>query len=486
MSNNISIFENIKNKNNLNRTINILKDIKNKKRTIKKLLVNNSNIIIENKNYRSRNNRKPSILLEFEKGLEKTFFSLNGIISQQLPFFKKCLIQNQMKKNLKLKEKINAGKLTYYFLKENEEQLQSDKRNNNLHRKLIAVSNNYTIAIDKDDDLKKKSHKKIDKKKLYDSLFLNSLRKNKENSKNKNVLNTFDSNQSNNENNLENNEENFYNNTYYKSIIRKKLLIPKIKLYSLNHINKNNTHNSNSNNNNNVINISQTLNSMENTNQSSYFNNYMILNKTSRNRTMNKNNSGIFRAKTERKKTQKLSTHNKAYAFVLQQKLKFLNKKQNDIEQNLINIIDNNEFLKPLPTDFKKDVEVISGVKPKKKRAKGTGKEYVSKIKKIEGEKYKNNNRKRNNLYINEIFSKTTDNEDNNDLLNRAENIELRNKYLNSVEKNKKEEKLKDIMKDKKIRLKIKENMVHIQKKFYNMKIYKNKLYEEIKNYGNN
>ena len=203
MSNNISIFENIKNKYNLNQSLNILKDIKNKKRTIKKL-INNSNVIADN-NYRSRNNRKPSILLEFEKGLEKTFFSINGIISQQLPFFKKCLVKNELKKNLKLKEKINAGKLTYYFIKENEEQLQSDKRTNNLRRKLIAVSNNYTIGIDKDNDLKKKKYKKIDQKKLYDNLFMNSLRKNSDNSKNKIFLNTLDSNQSNIE---ENNDEN--------------------------------------------------------------------------------------------------------------------------------------------------------------------------------------------------------------------------------------------------------------------------------------
>ena len=478
MSNNISIFENIKNKYNLNQSLNILKDIKNKKRTIKKL-INNPNVIADN-NYRSRNNRKPSILLEFEKGLEKTFFSINGIISQQLPFFKKCLVKNELKKNLKLKEKINAGKLTYYFIKENEEQLQSDKRTNNLRRKLIAVSNNYTIGIDKDNDLKKKKYKKIDQKKLYDNLFMNSLRKNSDNSKNKIFLNTLDSNQSNIE---ENNDENEFNNTYYKSIIRKKILIPKINLYSLNNNTNNTILNSN---NNNKINISQTLNSMENTNQSSYFNNNILLNKTSRNRTLNKNNSDFYNAKSERKKSQKITTHNKAYAFVLQQKIKFLNKKQNDIEQNLINIIDNNEFLKPLPVDFKKDVEVISGVKPKKKRAKGTGKEYVSKIKKIEGEKYKNNLRKRNKLFINEIFSKTVENDDNHDLLNRAENIELRNKYVNSVEKIKKEEKMRDKIKNIKIRLRLKENMNFINKKFYNMKIYKKKLFEEIKNFNNN
>ena len=274
-----------------------------------------------------------------------------------------------------------------------------------------------------------------------------------------------------------------YNNTYYKSIIRKKILIPKINLYSLNNNTNNTILNSN---NNNKINISQTLNSMENTNQSSYFNNNILLNKTSRNRTLNKNNSDFYNAKSERKKSQKITTHNKAYAFVLQQKIKFLNKKQNDIEQNLINIIDNNEFLKPLPVDFKKDVEVISGVKPKKKRAKGTGKEYVSKIKKIEGEKYKNNLRKRNKLFINEIFSKTVENDDNHDLLNRAENIELRNKYVNSVEKIKKEEKMRDKMKNIKIRLRLKENMNFINKKFYNMKIYKKKLFEEIKNFNNN
>ena len=484
MSDNISIFEKIKNKNNLNQSINILKNIKNRKRTIKKMF-KNSNSFNENPNYRSRNSRKPSILLEFEKGLEKTFFSLNGIISQQLPFFKKCLLTKQMKKNLKLKEKINAGKLTYYFLKENEEQLQSDKRRNNLRRKLIADSNNYTIGIDKDYDIKTKKYKKIDKNKLYENLFLNPVKKYKESLLKNNNYNTFDSNQSNNNNIPENNEENLFNKTYYKSIIRKKILVPKINLFHLNNNNNSNNNNDKNDNNKNIINYSQTVNSLENTNNSSYFNNYLILNKSSRNTNRNLTNQTLFKANTERKNNIRLSTHNKAYAFVLKQKINYLNEKQNGIEQKLINIIDNNEFLKPLPVEFKKDVEVISGYKPKNKKSKGTGKDYVSKIKKIEGQKYVNKIKKRNTNLINEIFSKTVSN-DNNDLLNRAENIELRNKYLNSIERNMKQEKLNNKKREEKIRLKIKENMNYINKKFYNIKIYKNKIFEEIKKFNKN
>ena len=414
---NISLFSELQTKQGfsnyykLNKNLNLLKNIKDKKTKIKKLIrITNE----KDKYYNSynNNNRKPSILLEFENNLKNTLFSKNGIVGEKIPFFKKCLADIELKKNTKLKEKINAGKLTYYFVKENENQLLSDKRKNFLKQRLIAFSNNYNISKDKDINLTlykqkvKLINNKVDLNKIYDDLYNNNKQKTK-NKININFMNNTLSLQK-----FNNINENYMNKSYQKTInIRKKILIPQLNINETNNIYNLRNNKFISNNNTTTDNQNSNENSKEfKSSKFSYFNNTLDnTTKYSNSKSFNNKNNNYINH----------SSNN------LQSKINKIYKKQKNMEKKLIKIIYKNDYLEPLSLGFQRDVEVISDYKIKKRRKqKNKIINFVNNIKKIEGD-YSNLNKKpRELLKISDNISKIKD----ENFLNIGKNI--KNIYL--------------------------------------------------------
>ena len=72
---------------------------------------------------------------------------------------KKKIRLDKIRKKLKLNEKIDAGALTYLFLKGNETQI--DLRRDILQRKALTRSTNFDIKLDKDIDLKQFVKEKV-------------------------------------------------------------------------------------------------------------------------------------------------------------------------------------------------------------------------------------------------------------------------------------------------------------------------------------
>ena len=454
---NISLFSELQNKQGfsnyckLNKNLNILKNIKDKKSKIKKLIRITNEKEKDKYNYIHNIKRKPSVLLEFEKNLKNTFFAKNGLIGEKLPYFNKYLNDMEFKKNTKLKEKINAGKLTYYFIKENENQLLTDKRNNFLKQRLMTFSNNYKISKDKDINLTlykqkgKLSNNKINLDKIFYDLYNNN---NKPKTKNNiNFINNTFSLRKFNNNNI---NENYINKSYQKKLdIRKKILIPNLNFNEINNIN-------NYRNNKFIFNNTTTDNSNSNGNskefKSSKFSNF---NNTLDN-SVKYSNSKSFNDKNIRYINQ--SSKN------LRNKINNIYKKQKNMEKKLIKIIYKNNYLEPLSIGFQKDVEVISDYKIKK-RKKPINKiiNFVDDIKKIEGD-YSNLNKKpRDLLIISDNISKIKD----ENFLNIGKNI--KNIYL-KLSDEKKYMELKEIQIQKNIKNKINNNINLINKKIFNIK----------------
>ena len=470
---NISLFSELQTKQGfsnyykLNKNLNLLKNIKDKKTKIKKLIrITNE----KDKYYNSynNNNRKPSILLEFENNLKNTLFSKNGIVGEKIPFFKKCLADIELKKNTKLKEKINAGKLTYYFVKENENQLLSDKRKNFLKQRLIAFSNNYNISKDKDINLTlykqkvKLINNKVDLNKIYDDLYNN----NKQKTKNKININFMNNTLS--LRKFNHIDENNVNKSYQKTInIRKKILIPQLNINESNNIYNLRNNKFISNNNTTTDNQNSNENSKEfKSSKFSYFNNTLDnTTKYSNSKSFNNKNSNYINH----------SSNN------LQSKINKIYKKQKNMEKKLIKIIYRNDYLEPLSLGFQRDVEVISDYKIKKRRKqKNKIINFVNNIKKIEGD-YSNLNKKpRELLKISDNISKIKD----ENFLNIGKNI--KNIYLKLSDEKKymeiKEEQIQKHIKDKMFK-----NIKFINKKIYNIKqqIKNNKNKNEYNYYDN-
>lgn len=140
-------------------SLNIISSIATKRCEIKKLIykkVGDIEII-------RRGERKPTSLVRLEEGMKTFFFGENGHVTSEFPSLKKKIRLDKIRKKLKLNEKIDAGALTYLFLKGNETQI--DLRRDILQRKALTRSTNFDIKLDKDIDLKQFVKEKVKEEK---------------------------------------------------------------------------------------------------------------------------------------------------------------------------------------------------------------------------------------------------------------------------------------------------------------------------------
>lgn len=125
----------------------IKKAIKEKVMTIKRLYLNNLGIP------KYLMTEKPLSLKKMEKGLQNYFFGRKGQLTNHFAFIRKEVYADERKKLVNLEKKIDTGPLTYYFLKENEDQYE--KRVNEVKKHKLKISANYIVQDDKDFDLDK-------------------------------------------------------------------------------------------------------------------------------------------------------------------------------------------------------------------------------------------------------------------------------------------------------------------------------------------
>lgn len=126
------------------RSLDIVHSISSKKRDIKKMFytkVGNTEII-------NRGDRKPTCLINLEKGLKKRLFGDYGIVTSEFPSLKKRIRLDFLKRTSRLNKKINAGPLTYYFLKANE--TQQEIRTDLVKTSYLRRSSYFSIDEDKD------------------------------------------------------------------------------------------------------------------------------------------------------------------------------------------------------------------------------------------------------------------------------------------------------------------------------------------------
>ena len=126
------------------RSLDIVHSISCKKRDIKKMFytkVGNTEII-------NRGDRKPTCLINLEKGLKKRLFGDYGIVTSEFPSLKKRIRLDFLKRTARLNKKINAGPLTYYFLKANE--TQQEIRTDLVKTSYLRRSSYFSIDEDKD------------------------------------------------------------------------------------------------------------------------------------------------------------------------------------------------------------------------------------------------------------------------------------------------------------------------------------------------
>ena len=126
------------------RSFDIVRSISNKKRDIKRMIytkVGNTEIV-------NRGDRKPTCLINLEKGLKKRFFGDHGVVTSEIPSLRKSIRLNFLERTSRLKKKINAGPLTYYFLKSNE--TQQEIRTDLVKKSYLGRSSYFSIDEDKD------------------------------------------------------------------------------------------------------------------------------------------------------------------------------------------------------------------------------------------------------------------------------------------------------------------------------------------------
>ena len=107
----ISVFDNFAStilqplisSNGMKKDFNIQKEIKEKRREIKKLLKSK----IQGDQLYKATDRIPTPLLKFRNGLKTSFFSYNGLISEKLTSFRKALLSEYLEKKRKLNKKID-------------------------------------------------------------------------------------------------------------------------------------------------------------------------------------------------------------------------------------------------------------------------------------------------------------------------------------------------------------------------------------------
>lgn len=377
----ISIFDNISKdlmsraitSNGKRRNFDLLRDIQEKRKEIKNLL----KLKIQGEQLLTPSDRIPTPLLKFRNGLKNSFFSFQGIIFNKLSSYRRALLLEYIEKKKKLNKKIDAGALTYFFLKGQEEQTKIEKKRNNLKKRILTHSSNYNIV--KDNDLNVESFKKIQESgevKIDDNFFEELFKGNlvKPTKKISNLNLDIDNSNNLSESNRLNSTSERNNSNRPKSFLEN---LHKHKLILKRNLKENKSENENSNNQKSKF-LSLNLQSMEN-NNSINDQEYYQTSTSLHFHPQNINHTDI-KSYTERSLTYKESIEKerenlnfikkeKKTAKSLQKKIDLVNKKQIKLEKKLFKIIDRSNYIKPLPIDFIRDAEAI-GQKIKKHKSK--------------------------------------------------------------------------------------------------------------------
>ena len=481
--------------NGKKRNFDLSRDINEKRTEIKKLLKRK---VGGEKVYKVLE-RKPTPLLRFEEGLRRFYFNYNGPIYDQCELFRKALNYEHHIKKRKLNERIQAGSLTYYFLKSQDEQTKNEKIKTNLKQRILTKSHNYSIKLNKElniDNYKKEKEKgeiKVDNEffdELYKGNLANRIYKKEENNINKEnkdeketeIKVTF-TNQNYESPNLNSNKSYIktvesYNNSLLKNthLIKSNPLksnrkyrtkiIPSLKIIS-----KYDTLKSNNNNNNEYYYKSDknynTITARLSTNFSSSFKNVY------HNYSNSYSDKDRLFIEEEKKKAKKI-----------QHKMDIINKKQNKLENKLFKIIDRAQYLKPLSIEFKKDAEAITGMKIKKKANKGKTKDDVVHAIRIENSYAHMGKSKREMMEISDNFVKL------DDVVVKTFGNDIKETYWKKTGKKKFEEPLivqiKREKNEQKLREKFNKTNEKLEKLRYNLYYSISHIKENVKNENNN
>jgi hypothetical protein len=146
---------------------------------------------------------------------------------------------------------------------------------------------------------------------------------------------------------------------------------------------------------------------------------------------------------------------------------------QDKLERKLFKIIDNSNYLQPLPMEFKKDVEAIMGVKLKNKRKKGQIKKDVNVIR-IEGDYSTFKKKDRNIIKLGDQISYL------NDQIVNINNEDIKKNYWKKTKNklSKIQETIDNLNDENKLKLreKINKNNIIMKKMRVNFDFFKNSL----------
>ena len=219
-----SYEEKMKN-NKINKKIfNFSKIIDRKKKEIKNICI---------KNFGRNLNRKPSALKLLENGMKKFYFDQDSFLLRKFPLIRKKMMQEKAKKKHDLHQKINAGALLFYNLKNTNSSLENRKAN--VVTKYLKRSSIFEFKPAKD-TIQNEFQKIIRKKKRESLLSRKSI------SEIPNEINNNKFSLSFRKNHKSRNNENFFNNNknlnnFYTTPKSKKLK-SKLILLDTNEINK--------------------------------------------------------------------------------------------------------------------------------------------------------------------------------------------------------------------------------------------------------
>ena len=206
-----SYEEKMKN-NKINKKIfNFSKIIDRKKKEIKNICI---------KNFGRNLNRKPSALKLLEKGMKKFYFDQDSFLLRKFPLIRKKMMQEKAKKKHDLDQKINAGALLFYNLKNTNSSLENRKAN--VVTKYLKRSSIFEFKPAKD-TIQNEFQKIIRKKKRESLLSRKSI------SEIPNEINNNKFSLSFRKNHKSRNNENFFNNNNNKLVLNNFYTTPKSK-----------------------------------------------------------------------------------------------------------------------------------------------------------------------------------------------------------------------------------------------------------------
>ena len=206
-----SYEEKMKN-NKINKKIfNFSKIIDRKKKEIKNICI---------KNFGRNLNRKPSALKLLENGMKKFYFDQDSFLLRKFPLIRKKMMQEKAKKKHDLDQKINAGALLFYNLKNTNSSLENRKAN--VVTKFLKRSSIFEFKPAKD-TIQNEFQKIIRKKKRESLLSRKSI------SEIPNEINNNKFSLSFRKNHKSRNNENFFNNNNNKLVLNNFYTTPKSK-----------------------------------------------------------------------------------------------------------------------------------------------------------------------------------------------------------------------------------------------------------------